>query len=114
VVEAVVTAKLLAIRVVPVSVSVAEAAVEVAKDSLDTGEADVISATEVTTDADVEPAKVDASLVEEEEAEGEGAFVIVWEAVCRAIVWMDVMICVVIITDPLGSVVMLVTEDIEV
>jgi hypothetical protein len=100
--------------VVPVSVGVAGVAVEVATDSLDNGEADVISATEVTTDADVEPAKVDVSLVEEEEAEGEGAFVVVWEAVCGAIVWMDVIICVVIITDPLGSVVMLVSEDIDV
>jgi hypothetical protein len=100
--------------VVPVSEGVAGVAVEVAKDSLDNGEVDVISATEVTTDADVEPAKVDVSLVEEEEAEGEGAFVVVWEAVCGAIVWMDVMICVVIITDPLGSVVMLVSEDIDV
>ena len=113
-VEAVVTAKLLAIGVVPVSVGVAEVAVEVAKESLDTGEADVISATEVITDADVEPAKVDVSMVEEEEVEGEGPFVIVWEAVCVAIVWMDVMICVIIITDPLGSVVMLVTKDIDV
>jgi hypothetical protein len=105
---------LLAVGVVPVSVGVAGVAVEVAKDSLDNGEADVISATEVTTDADVEPAKVDVSLGEEEEAEGEGAFVVFWEAVSGAIVWMDVMICVVIITDPLGSVVMLVSEDIDV
>jgi hypothetical protein len=114
VVGAIVIAKLLVVGVVPVSVGAAEVAVEVAKDSLDTGEADVISATEVTTDADVEPERVDVSLVEEEEAEGEGAFVVVWEAVCVAIVWMDVMICVVIITDPLGSVIMLVSEDIDV
>ena len=52
--------------------------------------------------------------MEEEEADGERAFVVVLEAVCGAIVWMDVMICVVIITDPLGSVIMLMSEDIDV
>jgi hypothetical protein len=114
VVGAVVTAKLLAVGVAPVSVGVAEVVVEVTKDSLDTAEADVISAIEVMTGADVELAKVDVSMVEEEAAGEEGAFVVVWEAVCGAIVWMDVMICVVIITDPLGSVIMLVSEDIDV
>jgi hypothetical protein len=114
VVRAVVTAKLLALGGIPVSVGVPEVAIGVAKDSLDTGDVDVISATKVTTDTDVRPAKVDVSLMEEEEAEGEGASVVVWEAICGAIVWMDVIICVVIITEPLGSVVMLVSEDIDV
>jgi hypothetical protein len=78
VVGAVITARLLAVGVVPVSVGVAEEAVEVAKDSLDTGEADVISTIEVITDADVELAKVNVSMVaEEEEAEEEGVFVVV-------------------------------------
>jgi hypothetical protein len=58
-------------------VGVAKMAVEVAKDSLDTEEADAISPTEVITEADVEPAEIDDSLVEEKGADGKGAFVVV-------------------------------------
>jgi hypothetical protein len=52
--------------------------------------------------------------MEEEKADVEGAFAVVWEAVCWAIVRIDVMICVVIITDRLGSVIKLVSENIDV